>query len=104
MSANAQANLVHDFKSPSHYKAVHVAVSKIHAKLSGDLNVQIKGPGKLRLFFSSKFILFTRKGICRNDKFHSIFLVYNLKSEILTESAKCGHCTRAEQECCIMTY
>ena len=51
MSANAQANLVHDFESPSHYKAVHVAVSKIHAKLSGDLNVQIKGPGKLRLYF-----------------------------------------------------
>ena len=51
MSANAQANLVHDFESPSQYKAVHVAVSKIHAKLSGDLNVQIKGPGKLRLYF-----------------------------------------------------
>ena len=28
-----------------------MAVSKIHAKLSGDLNVQIKGPGKLRLYF-----------------------------------------------------
>ena len=27
------------------------AVTKIHAKLSGDLNVQIKGPGKLRLYF-----------------------------------------------------
>ena len=28
-----------------------MAVSKIHAKLSGDLNVQIKGPGILRLYF-----------------------------------------------------
>ena len=37
MSANAQTNLVHDFESPSHYKAEHVAVSKIHVKLSGDL-------------------------------------------------------------------
>ena len=51
MLANAQGNLVHDFESPSWYKAEHVAVSKIHAKLSGDLNVQIKGPGKLRLYF-----------------------------------------------------
>ena len=48
---NAQANLVHDFESPLLCKAEHVAVSKIHAKLSGDLNVQIKGPGKLRLYF-----------------------------------------------------
>ena len=51
MSANAQANLVHDFESPLQCKAEHAAVSKIHAKLSGDLNVQIKGPGKLRLYF-----------------------------------------------------
>ena len=51
MSANAQANLVHDFESPLQCKAEHVAVSKIHAKLSGDLHVQIKGPGKLRLYF-----------------------------------------------------
>ena len=28
-----------------------MAVSKIHAKLSGDVKVQIKGPGKLRLSF-----------------------------------------------------
>ena len=39
MSANAQANLVHDFESPSQYKAVHVAVTKMYAELSGDLNV-----------------------------------------------------------------
>jgi len=26
------------------YKVAHVAVTKIHAKLSGDLNVQNKGP------------------------------------------------------------
>ena len=51
MSANAQANLVHDFESPLQCKAEHVAVSKIHAKLSGDVKVQIKGPGKLRLSF-----------------------------------------------------
>ena len=61
MSANAQANLVHDFESPSHYKAVHVAVSKIHAKLSGDLDVQIKGPGKLRLYFLPNLYWFLEK-------------------------------------------
>ena len=38
------------------------------AKLGGDLNVQIKGPGKLRLFFFSKYNI-TKTGICRNDKF-----------------------------------
>ena len=74
MSANAQANLVHDFdESPSQYKAVHVAVTKMYAELSGDLNVKIKGPGKLRLSFLPKLILVTKKGICRNDNFHSIF-------------------------------
>ena len=56
MSANAQANLVHDFKSPSHYKALHVAVSKIHAKLSGDLNVQIKGPANYVFIFFQIYI------------------------------------------------
>ena len=39
MAANAQAYLVHEFESPSQYKAVHVAVTKIHAELSGDFNV-----------------------------------------------------------------
>ena len=43
---------VHDFESPPYSittEVVHVAVTKKYAKLSGDLNAQIKGPCKLCL-------------------------------------------------------
>ena len=33
------------------YKVAHVAVTKIHARLSGDLNVQKEGPSNFRLSF-----------------------------------------------------
>ena len=39
------------------------------AKLGGDLNVLIKGPGKLRLSFFPNLVLPAKTGICRNDKF-----------------------------------
>ena len=55
MKANAQAKLeVHDFESPPYSiktEVVHVAVTEKNAKLSGDLNVQIKEPCKLCLSF-----------------------------------------------------
>ena len=55
MEANAQAKLeVHDFESPPYgfkTEVVHVAVTKKYAKLSGDLNVQMKRPCKLCLSF-----------------------------------------------------
>ena len=38
-----------------------MAVSKIRVKLSGDLNVQVKGPGKLRLSFLPKLFWLLRK-------------------------------------------
>ena len=38
-----------------------MAVIKIHVKLSGDLNVQIKGPGKLCLSFLPKLYWLLRK-------------------------------------------
>ena len=49
------------FESPSYYKTADVAVTKIHAKLRGDINVQIKRPGKLRLSFLPKLFWFLRK-------------------------------------------
>ena len=43
------------------YKVAHVAVTKKHAKLSGDLNVQNKGPSELRLSFPPNIYLLLRK-------------------------------------------
>ena len=40
-----------------------MAVTKIHAELSEDLNVQIKGPGKLRLSFVPKLYWLLRKEV-----------------------------------------
>ena len=40
-----------------------MAVSKIRVKLSGDLNVQIKGPCKLRLSFLPKLYWLLRKEV-----------------------------------------
>ena len=74
MLANAQANLVHDFESPSQYKAVHVAVTKTHAKLGGDLKVQIKGPGKLRLSFLPNLYWLLRKEFAETKNFIQFFL------------------------------
>ena len=38
-----------------------MAVTEIRVKLIGDLNVQIKGPGKLRLSFLPKLFCLLRK-------------------------------------------
>ena len=38
-----------------------MAITQIHAELSGDLNVQIKGPCKLRLSFVLKLYWLLRK-------------------------------------------
>ena len=51
-----------------------MAVTKIHGKLSGDLNVQKRGPANYVFLFLHKYILVTKKGICRNDKFDLFFL------------------------------
>ena len=45
-----------------------MAVSKIHAKLSGDLNVQIKAPGKLRLYFLPNLYCLLEKEFAETKK------------------------------------
>ena len=58
------------------YKVAHVAVIEIHAKFSGDRGgpqCPDKGAQQITSFFSSKYILATKKGIFRNDKFDSFF-------------------------------
>ena len=63
-----------------------MAVIKIHAKLSGVLNVKIKEPGKLCLSFLPKLVLVTKEGIRRKDNFYLFFTRWCLyDSEILTE-------------------
>ena len=69
-----------------------MAVTKLHGKLSGDLNVQKRGPANYVFLFLHKYILVTKKEICRNDKFDLFFFsVYN--REILTDGDGCENFT-----------
>ena len=59
------------------YKVAHVAVIQIHAKFSGgrgDLNVQIKGLGKLRLSFPPNIYWLQRKEFAETTNLIHFFL------------------------------
>ena len=52
--SKCSSKIIHDFESPPYgikTEVVHVAITKKYAKLSGDLNVQMKRPCKLCLSF-----------------------------------------------------
>ena len=61
-----------------------MAVTKIHATLSGDLNVQKEGPSNLRLSFPPNIYWLLRNEFAEmTNLIHFFFSVNN--SEILTE-------------------
>ena len=65
MQANAQAKLVHDLKA--------LRSTRSHTWLLLKYTQNSVGLENLPSFFSFKFILVTKKGIYRNDKFDSLF-------------------------------
>ena len=74
MLANAQAKLVHDFESPSLQGRTRGCYQNTRNTQWRPLCPE-RGAQQLTSFFSSKYILVTKKGICRNDKFDSFFFL-----------------------------
>ena len=60
-----------------------MAVTEIRVKLIGDLNVQIKGPGKLRLSFLPKLFWLLRNEFAETTNLIHFYSVHN--SDILAE-------------------
>ena len=56
------------------YEVAHVTVSKIHATLSGDLNVQKEGPSNLRLSFPPNIYWLLRKEFAEMTNLIHFFL------------------------------
>ena len=56
------------------YKVAHVAVTKIHATLSGDLNVQKEGPSNLRLSFPPNIYWLLRNEFAEMTNLTHVFL------------------------------
>ena len=56
------------------YKVAHVAVTKIHATLSGDLNVQKEGPSNLRLSFPPNIYWLLRNEFAEMTNLIHVFL------------------------------
>ena len=56
------------------YKVAHVAVTKIHATLSGDLYVQKEGPSNLRLSFPPNIYWLLRKEFAEKTNLINFFL------------------------------
>ena len=56
------------------YKVAHVPVTEIHAKLSGYLNVQKKGPSKLRLSFPPNIYWLLKKEFAETTNLIHFFL------------------------------